>query len=545
MVALYYASSLPVNAAASEPLKLVPASLSPTHLPLGRGSVTFIVDNLRWPVVAVMTNARWGKDKVTTRAVSGEVSFSAPNAPQQLHTAPGANETTAVVQWVTKDTASPRLRWGSAPDALTAGDVAATTSTYTRADLCGAPAATKGWTDPGALHRATVTGLARGGPRIFFEAYDGADPSTPPARGSYTPPPPPASPTRILYMADVGAAGADGAASGGWSFPTSRNTSASLAADAESDGFRGTLIVHGGDVSYAHGFGPGWDAFFNQFSPATASAAYVAAIGNHERLSPNSGDRYSNASDSGGECGVPFRARIASPGADPAATWWSLNWGAVHFLVFNTEVDFAPGSDQHSFVAADLAGVDRAATPWLVAVGHRPMYIDSAYAGGGTAADQVVAADLRDALEPLFISSGVDLTLAGHHHSYQRTCPTVNGSCVADGRGPVHVVAGHGGADLTDGSMQDPTPPLFRAIDFEHGYLRIATDADTLTVTAVRSADRSTVDEFSLRVADRARARPARAPAVAAATAAAVAPAPAAAATERRSRRLAGGQVVR
>ena len=113
--------------AASEPLKLVPASLSPTHLPLGRGSVTFIVDNLRWPVVAVMTNARWGKDKVTTRAVSGEVSFSAPNAPQQLHTAPGANETTAVVQWVTKDTASPRLRWGSAPDALTAGDVAATT----------------------------------------------------------------------------------------------------------------------------------------------------------------------------------------------------------------------------------------------------------------------------------------------------------------------------------------------------------------------------------------------------------------------------------
>ena len=39
--------------------------------------------------------------------------------------------------------------------------------------------------------------------------------------------------------------------------------------------------------------------------------------------------------------------------------------------------------------------------------------------------------------------------MCGHVHMYERTCPLAEGRCVAEGRGTVHVVLGHGGAYLT------------------------------------------------------------------------------------------------
>jgi hypothetical protein len=239
--------------------------------------------------------------------------------------------------------------------------------------------------------------------------------------------------------------------------------------------------------------------------PTHARAGVVAVAGNHERDAPRSGDRFGNVSDSGGECGVPHYARFVSPGPVADAAWWALDWGSIHFVGWSTEAAFDPASPQHAFLAADLAAVNRSATPFVVAIGHRPMYVDSGYAGGGNASDVAFAADARAALEPLFVARGVDVTLAGHHHSYQRTCPVVAGACAGAGEGPVHVVAGHAGADFTDGAMLDPTPPLFRVVDFRHGYLRLAADADVLTVTSVAAADGGVIDEFSVRVAERRR----------------------------------------
>ncbi|CAN0583569.1 unnamed protein product, partial [Ectocarpus sp. 12 AP-2014] len=36
---------------------------------------------------------------------------------------------------------------------------------------------------------------------------------------------------------------------------------------------------------------------------------------------------------------------------------------------------------QYAFIKEDLAGVDRAKTPWIVFAGHRPMYVNSGGAG--------------------------------------------------------------------------------------------------------------------------------------------------------------------
>jgi acid phosphatase type 7 len=45
--------------------------------------------------------------------------------------------------------------------------------------------------------------------------------------------------------------------------------------------------------------------------------------------------------------------------------------GPIHFTVMSTEHDFRKDSDQYSFIASDLAAVDRTVTPWLVFAGHR------------------------------------------------------------------------------------------------------------------------------------------------------------------------------
>ena len=52
--------------------------------------------------------------------------------------------------------------------------------------------------------------------------------------------------------------------------------------------------------------------------------------------------------------------------------YYSFDHGPIHFVQFSTEVNFEQGSDQHAFVIADLAAVDRSKTPWVVAGFHRP-----------------------------------------------------------------------------------------------------------------------------------------------------------------------------
>lgn len=133
---------------------------------------------------------RWGKEDV--RALSLPITFSFPNEPQQLHVAPGADFSTAVVQWATADATKPRVRWSLSPllSSRTRGEksgkaqgtnatvpvfeVEGQTSTYTRGQMCGGSANSSGWFEPGNLHRATLTGLPAAS-RVFYEVFDGDD----------------------------------------------------------------------------------------------------------------------------------------------------------------------------------------------------------------------------------------------------------------------------------------------------------------------------------------------------------------------------------
>jgi acid phosphatase type 7 len=127
--------------------------------------------------------------------------------------------------------------------------------------------------------------------------------------------------------------------------------------------------------------------------------------------------------------------------------------GPVHFVVYSTEHRFHVGSPQHAWMRAALAAVDRRRTPWLVVAGHRPVYVDSTNRDEPDG-DQVIADELKVAFEKLWREYAVDLTLHGHHHSYQRTCPVYKGKCKGHDKhgtpkAPIHLVIGNAGKGLS------------------------------------------------------------------------------------------------
>lgn len=65
------------------------------------------------------------------------------------------------VMWTTLNASRPAVRFGTATGQLTL-TAAASSSTYHREQLCGAPANADGWRDPGLLHSAVLTGLRPG-----------------------------------------------------------------------------------------------------------------------------------------------------------------------------------------------------------------------------------------------------------------------------------------------------------------------------------------------------------------------------------------------
>ena len=97
---------------------------------------------------------------------------------------------------------------------------------------------------------------------------------------------------------------------------------------------------------------------------------------------------------------------------------------------------------------------------------------------------------------------GVDLTLTGHHHSYQRSCPVVASKCIpprADGSNaaPVHLVIGNGGAHYSTDT--DPNKPAYmEVVELIHGYLRFHANATMFAFEAVSGATGEVFDRARL-----------------------------------------------
>ena len=140
-----------------------------------------------------------------------------------------------------------------------------------------------------------------------------------------------------------------------------------------------------------------------QIEPIASQVPYMTCPGNHEW--------HYNFSN--------YKARFNMPGDDNNNMFFSFDIGPVHFVSISTEFYYFLNFglmqvvSQYKWLEADLAGVDRSLTPWVVLYGHRPMYCTN------TDRDDCTKYQTRTrtglpllgwwGLEPLLDKHGVDL----------------------------------------------------------------------------------------------------------------------------------------
>jgi hypothetical protein len=170
---------------------------------------------------------------------------------------------------------------------------------------------------------------------------------------------------------------------------------------------------------------------------------------------------------------------------------WSYDVGLIHFVGMSTEHDYTVGSEQYLWLEADLAGVNRTITPWIIFGGHRAMYLNSNYVDGVTS-DGVVMDNLIANVEPLIWKYRVNVAFWGHNHVVQRQAAVLNKTVIQrstqiyekgydaptayhnDPQATVHMVIGTAGAKFTVNYVE-PYPDWCEMVFYRYGYARVVT----------------------------------------------------------------------
>lgn len=147
----------------------------------------------------------------------------------------------------------------------------------------------------------------------------------------------------------------------------------------------------------------------------------------------------------------------AAPGGANGNLYFSLDIGALHLVLYNSETPDDTGSVDAAEVAwleADLAAAVSANATWLIAGAHRPLYCTN---GAWNTSDKdcsLFAGVMRAQAETTFNKHKVDLVLGAHMHGYERTqavnggkvvTAAANGTTYVRAGAPVYIVNGAGG----------------------------------------------------------------------------------------------------
>ncbi|XP_052198579.1 probable inactive purple acid phosphatase 1 [Diospyros lotus] len=435
-------------------------------------------------------------------AVSNIVSFANPNAPVYPRLAQGKTWNEMTVTWTSGygiDEAEPFIEWG--PKGGEQRRSPAGTLTFDHSSMCGAPARTVGWRDPGFIHTSFLKELwpnsvytYKLGHRFFNGTYIWSQMY----QFKASPYPGQNSVQRVVIYGDMGKDEADGSNEYNNFQPGSLNTTKQLIKDLNNI----DIVFHIGDICYANGYLSQWDQFTAQIEPVASTIPYMIASGNHERDWPGTGSFYEN-NDSGGECGVLAETMFYVPTENKANFWYGTDYGMFRFCVADTEHDWREGSKQYEFIEHCLASADRQKQPWLIFLAHRVLGYSSCtyYAVQGSFAEPMG----RDSLQKLWQKYKVDIAIFGHVHNYERTCPIYQNICTSKEKnyykgslnGTIHVVAGGAGASLSEFSDIQSQWSIVR--DFDHGFVKLtAFDHSNLLFEYKKSRDGNVYDSFRI-----------------------------------------------
>lgn len=473
---------------------------SPKYKDTGKGSLKLQLINQRSDYSFALFSGGLSKPKLV--AASNVVAFANPNAPLYPRLAQGKTWNEMTVTWTSGysiDEAEPLVEWGKKGGEQMRS--LAVTLTFDRNSMCGAPARTVGWRDPGFIHTSFLQDLW---PNSFYtyklghKLLNGTYVWSDMRQFKASPYPGQNSLQRVIIFGDMGKDEADGSNEYNNFQRASLNTTKQLIDDLKNF----DIVFHIGDICYANGYLSQWDQFTSQVEPIASIVPYMIASGNHERDWPGSGSFYEN-NDSGGECGVLAETMFYVPAENRAKFWYSTDYGMFRFCIADTEHDWREGTEQYKFIEHCLASVDRQKQPWLIFLAHRVLGYSSAafYAEEGSFAEPMG----RDDLQKLWQKYKVDIAIYGHAHCYERTCPAYQNHCTSNEKryyqgslnGTIHVVAGGGGASLTDFSTLQPNWSIFR--DSDYGFVKLtAFDHSNLLFEYKRSSDGKVHDSFRI-----------------------------------------------
>ncbi|CAL5017971.1 unnamed protein product [Urochloa decumbens] len=484
----------------SAPIKYQLANYSSDYLNSGKGSLKFQLINQRQDFSFALFTGGLSNPKLI--AVSNAIAFANPKAPVYPRLAQGKSWNEMTVTWTSGydiSEAYPFVEWGM--KWRQAVRTAAATVTFDRESICGEPARSVGWRDPGFIHTAFLTDLWPNKEYYYKIGHMLPDGNVTWGKfSSFRAPPSPGQKSlqRVVIFGDMGKAERDGSNEYSNYQPGSLNTTDTLIKDLDNI----DIMFHIGDISYANGYISQWDQFTQQVEAITSRVPYMIASGNHERDWPNTGSFF-NGTDSGGECGVLAETMYYTPTENRANYWYSIDYGMFRFCVADSEHDWREGTEQYKFIENCLATVDRKKQPWLIFIAHRVLGYSSGFFYGidGAFAEPTS----RQSLQKLWQKYRVDMAFYGHVHNYERTCPVYEEKCTSSEKshysgtmnGTIHVVVGGGGSHLSNFTTEVPPWSIYR--EMEYGFVKLtAFNYTSLLYEYKRSSDGKVYDSFTL-----------------------------------------------
>ncbi|XP_071079882.1 acid phosphatase type 7-like isoform X1 [Haliotis cracherodii] len=372
--------------------------------------------------------------------------------PEQIHLSYGRDPTQMIVTWSTvNSTNSSIVKYGLSPASV--NQQATGYSTHF----------VDGGTEHRAqyIHRVVITGLTPGQKYYYHcgSSYGWSDPfnfTAMPKGNNWSP--------RLVMYGDMGNVNAQ-------SLPRLQR---------EVDMY--DAVLHVGDLAYdldANNSRIG-DAFMRQIQTIAGYLPYMTCPGNHENAY-----NFSN-----------YKNRFTMPFDEQSQhMFYSFDIGPAHIISLSTEYyyylkyGFGQLLMQYEWLDQDLMKANlpenRAERPWIITMGHRPMYCSNNDTDDCTKNETLVRVGIPflhiGGLEHMFDKYGVDVALWAHEHSYERLWPiynrkVYNGSYdhpYTNPGAPVHIVTGSAGCK----ERLDPFNPnlnpwsAYRASDY--GYTRM------------------------------------------------------------------------
>jgi hypothetical protein len=136
-------------------------------------------------------------------------------------------------------------------------------------------------------------------------------------------------------------------------------------------------------------------------------------FGNHDAHTASS------ATQSGPYYDIFTLPRLGEAGGVASGTeaYYSFDWGNVHFVCLDSQGSpRQPGGAMLTWLEADLASTQQ---DWIVAYWHHPPYSKGSHDSDSPLETPLL--QMREWVLPVLEAHGVDLVLAGHSHSYERS----------------------------------------------------------------------------------------------------------------------------